>query len=124
VEVKAEVPVAAVPAAPAAEPNAPDAGLEELVAIPLKVTPPPVVAKKPEVRSTLVVKAPVACEFNDAYRSWARQAVTDLRELSGGGERFDKLEDAIGDAMVARDCRNVNKLIGDMRRLAGVREDE
>ena len=111
--IDAGAPVVAAVVPEQLEPLLPiDAGLA--VVPPVKVTP---VVKK-------VVYAAAACTFDDRFRDYARQVVSELRTVSGGGPRFDKLEDDVGAALVDRDCKKVNQALSGMRRVAGVREDE
>jgi len=125
--IDAGVAVVAAPTPVVEGPAAIDAGLavvqptEPLELLnPLK---PQVPIKKPEPKLVVVKPAP-ACQFDDGFRSYARQATADLQRLSGGNAGFSKLEDALSAAMVDRDCHRVNKILADMRRTAGVREDE
>ena len=75
-------------------------------------------------RITKPVIASAMCTFDDRFRDYARQVVAELRTVSGGGAKFDKLEDDVGAALVDRDCKRVNQALSGMRRVAGVREDE
>ena len=110
--IDAGVPVFAAEIPEALEPLlAIDAGL--VMVRPVKVTP----VKK-------VVQVAAACTFDDRFRDYARQVVSELRTVSGGGPRFDKLEDDVGAALVDRDCKRVNQALSGMRRVAGVQEDE
>ncbi|MFZ5438510.1 MAG: serine/threonine-protein kinase [Myxococcota bacterium] len=112
---------------PPAPPEVVDAGLAAVTSPPEELVQLPTVKAKvdagPRKTNVVVVKAPT-CQFDDGFRNYARQAVTELRELSHGGTKFDELEEGVGAALVDRDCKRVNKLLADMRRLAGVREDE
>jgi hypothetical protein len=87
------------------------------------VTVPAAIAVKNNPVKKVALASP-ACTFDDRFRDYARQVVAELRQASGGGARFDKLEDDVGAALVERDCKRVNQALSGMRRVAGVREDE
>jgi serine/threonine-protein kinase len=91
--------------------------LEPLVAVPAKV-------QQPKAQSTVRIETAPPCTFDDRFRDYARAAAAELRSISGGGPRFDKLEDEVGAALVDRDCKRVNWGLAQMRRVAGVPEDE
>jgi hypothetical protein len=98
-----------------------DAGEDELT--PLVAVKNPPAAKDGGKKVGVVISAPSKCSWDDRFRDYARKRSDQLRELTQDKSSFGRLEDQLGDAMVDRDCRKVNLVLSEMRRVAGVPED-
>ena len=116
-------PVAAVtPARPVVE-AAPDAGglavgePEQLA--PIKpLTSPKVVLPKPPPAVKIETAPP--CTFDDRFRDYARRTRDELRTMGNPREpKFVRVDDQFSDAMVEGDCRRVNAVLNELRRLVG-----
>lgn len=61
-----------------------------------------------------------ACVFDDRFRDYARRTRQELRELGDpSSPAFKRHEDALGSALVARDCREAQTALNALRRLVG-----
>jgi hypothetical protein len=65
------------------------------------------------------------CTFDDRFLGYARRTLSYLREMREPTRReFEILEDRLGDALVAKDCRKANQALDDLRRLVGAPVDD
>lgn len=72
-------------------------------------------------KATVAPEREPACTFDDAYRDWARRALSELRELGHATEPgFKRAEDELGDALVGRDCRRANRAVNELRKVSGL----
>lgn len=111
----ADTPSPVQPADPRSDPAAGRGDGVEPQSEPERGGPPP-----PEPSVARPSESAGACTFDDAFRDSARRAVIELRERGTPGDlRIERLEEAVGSGLVARDCAQVTRALQELRALVG-----
>lgn len=76
--------------------------------------------KKQSSRVKVTIEAEPPCAFDDRFRDYARRTRADLRTMGNPrAPKFMRADDQLSHAMVEGDCRRVNAVLNELRRLVG-----